>query len=295
MNRFASLMIAAAILSSMRTGAIAAEEEAPTSALPDYATALADTANWRCVEPENLIIYDTSQGRILIEALPSVAPATVEQFRAIIRSGDFAGTSFHRVIDDFMAQGGDIFALKGRESGLPDIPGEFVFKRKPSEMPFDLIGRPETATNGYYMGFPMQTQSRFLAEMTADGMVESWIPHCASVVSTARTEDPNSANSQFFLMRHTRQHLDREYTAWGRIVSGQDVVMSIKHGPSAQNGAVRQPDILVKAQMAADLPESERPTVLVQRTDGPAFASSLEADEDTNVCDLPPVPTIVAP
>ncbi len=162
-------------------------------------------------------------------------------------------------------------------------------------MPLDLIGRPETATNGYYQGFPVQTQSRFLAEMTADGMIESWIPHCASIVSTARTEDPNSANSQFFLMRHTRQHLDKQYTAWGRVVSGQDVVLAIRHGPDSENGAVRQPDILQRAQIAADMPQSERPQVLVQRTDGPAFADRLAISEDTNVCDLPPVATLVAP
>jgi len=119
----------------------------------------------------------------------------VAQFRSIIRSGDYDGTSFHRVIEGFMSQGGDIFALKGRDSGLPNMAGEFVFKRKPTDMVFDLLGRPETTRNGYYKGFPMQTHSEFLAEMTLDGTIESWIPHCASVVSTARTDDPNSANS----------------------------------------------------------------------------------------------------
>lgn len=292
MKHIASLAVTAVIMSSgIEAVAVAQETEISTEAGPEigFEVAAADTANWRAVDPENLFIFETTKGRILIEALPNAAPGHVTQFRAIIRSGDYDGTSFHRVIEDFMAQGGNIEALKGRDSGLPDMPGEFVFKRAPTEMVFDLLGRPETTRNGYYMGFPMHTHSEFLAEMTKDGMIESWIPHCASVVSTARTDDPNSANSQFFLMRGRAEHLDRTYTAWGRIIAGQDAVLAIKTGEPVAN-----PDILQSAHVAADLPEGERPQVLVQRTDGPAFAATLTEGDDVDVCDLPPVPAVVA-
>jgi len=179
--------------------------------------AKADTENWRPVDAERLFIFETNKGRILIEAFPEVAPKHYTQFAALIRSGDMDGTSFHRVINGFMAQGGDIYALKGRESGLPDIPGEFTFRRNPAEMPLDAgIGPVDSAKNGYVNGFPMATQASFFAEMSVDGLVESWIPHCRGVVSTARTADPNSANSQFFLMRDTSPHLDKEYTAWAK-------------------------------------------------------------------------------
>lgn len=94
-----------------------------------------DSETWRQVDPAHLLVFETNKGRILIEAFPEVAPRHYEQFAAIIRSGDFDGTHFHRVIDGFMAQGGDIFALKGRESGLPDIPGEFTFRRDVSSLP----------------------------------------------------------------------------------------------------------------------------------------------------------------
>merc|ERR1711916_184816 len=112
---------------------------------------------------------------------------------------------------------------------------------------------------------------------------------CKGVVSTARTSDPNSASTQFFLMRDISPWLNREYTAWGRIVSGQDVVDSIEVGEP-----VRMPDVLVSARLVAEMPEAERPRVLVQRTDGPLFASFLEANAGASVCDLPPVPTIVS-
>ena len=196
----------------------AAPEAQPVSASSAPALTMDDVnaapEDWREVDADNLLIFETTKGRIVIEMLPEVAPKHVEQFRAIAKSGDFDGTIFHRVIDDFMAQGGDIFALKGRESGLPNIPAEFTFRRNPAEMPVNLKGNPQEAKQGLYKGFPIATQSQFLAEMTADGSVDSWVLHCPGVVSTARTNDPNSANSQFFLMRYKADHLDKQYTAW---------------------------------------------------------------------------------
>lgn len=285
----------------------------PAMAQDDGVTAqvaAGDPENWRAADPENILIFDTTAGEVVIEMFPDVAPAHAEQFRAIVRSGDYDGTSFHRVISGFMAQGGDIFALKGRESGLPDIAGEFTFRRDPAAMPFDALGEPDIARDGYHLGFPIRTQASWISEMSSDGLVESYIPHCPSVVSTARTSDPDSANSQFFLMRGRAEHLDRAYTAWGRVVSGQDAVFDIKVGepPAA-------PDVLRRAIVAADLPDAERPMVYVMRTDGPAaqtmlaeravslaearkafdeldFAEKQDATEPS-VCDFDPIPAIV--
>ncbi|MCA8893274.1 MAG: peptidylprolyl isomerase, partial [Hyphomonas sp.] len=282
--------------SAMALSFAASAEDAAEAAPPaemTLAQAKADPDNWRPVDPENLFIFDTTKGRVLIEAFPEVAPKHYEQFATIIRSGDFDGTSFHRVIDDFMAQGGDIFALKGRDSGLPDLEGEFTFRRDPAAMPLEAtIGPEDTAKFGYIKGFPIGTQASFFAEMSVDGMVESYIPHCKGMVSTARTDDPNSANSQFFLMRGQAEHLDRKYTAWGRVVEGEDVVMAIKHGPDARDGHVDNPDILKSAKVAADLPEGERPEVWVERTDGPLFLAEMADKDDIDVCSLPSVPAV---
>ena len=272
-----------------------ASVEAPAQAETTAADAQADPENWRQVDPANLFIFDTTRGRILIEAFPEVAPKHYAQFSAIIRSGDYDGTSFHRVIDSFMAQGGDIFALKGRDSGLPDIEGEFTFRRDPVSLPLETaIGPEDTAKFGYIRGFPIGTQASFFSEMSFDNKVESYIPHCPGVVSTARTDDPNSANAQFFLMRHQAEHLDRAYTAWGRVVVGEDVVLAIKPGPDARDGLVENPDILKSAKVAADLPEGERPEVWVMRTDGPKFRESLADAGEVDVCTLPSVAAVVA-
>ena len=271
-----------------------ADDSAALPAAKTVADAKADPANWREVDPQNLFIFDTTKGRILIEAYPDVAPKHYTQFSTIIRSGDYDGTSFHRVLEGFMDQGGDIFALKGRDSGLPNIEGEFTFRRDPAVMPLEAtIGPEDTAKYGYIKGFPIGTQASFFAEMSVDGKVESYIPHCRGTVSTARTDDPNSANAQFFLMRDKAEHLDRKYTAWGRVVSGVDVVLAIKHGPEATDGRVVNPDILKSAKVAADLPAAERPDVWVMRTDGPEFRKSVEGYDEEDICSLPPVPALV--
>lgn len=268
------------------------EADAEAAALlAEIEAAKSDTANWRQVDPEKLLIFETTKGRVLIEAFPEIAPKHAEQFTTITRSGDYDGTAFHRVIRGFMAQGGDIFATHLRESGLPNIPAEFTFRRDPAVMSFDMIGDVDRSKDGYYRGLPIRTQSSWLAELSADGMVESHVPHCQGVVSTARLgNDINSGNSQFFLMRARSDHLNKEYTPWGRIVSGQDAVQEMKTGdPQVEN-----PDILTSAHVAADLPEAERPKVWVQRTDGPEFAEWLaEQEDEANVCDLPHVPTVI--
>ena len=294
--RFAPLALAASALALSFTAAAQADDSAATAAPADItvAEAKADPANWRKVDPERLFIFDTTKGRVLIEAFPEVAPKHYEQFAAIIRSGDFDGTSFHRVIEGFMDQGGDIFALKGRDSGLPNLEGEFTFRRDPAELPLDsTIGPEDTAHFGYIKGFPIGTQASFFAEMSVDNMVESYVPHCRGTVSTARSDDPNSGNSQFFLMRDQAAHLDRKYTAWGRVVVGEDVVLAIKHGPEARDGLVDNPDILKSAQVAADLPADERPEVWVERTDGPLFRDYIADKDDIDICSLPSVPAVV--
>lgn len=257
-----------------------------------FPVAQANPQSWRAVDPENLIVFDTTKGRILIEILDEAAPNHGVQFRKHVRSGDYAGTSFHRVIDGFMAQGGDIEMLHNRTSPLPDLAGEFTFQRG-RDMAFDPVGEDAlNATQGYSNGFPVLTQPGFMADMTADGLVSAYIPHCQGVVSTARTNDPNSANAQFFLMRDHSPHLDQQYTAWGIVRVGVDIVRALKKGPSAANGSVTDPDILVTAQMAADM--ENPPKLLVMRTDSEEFANGFLAPlEGVDICDHPAIPVVV--
>lgn len=268
-----------------------------TGTVVTYTMADVDAAPeaWRAVDPENLVIFETSKGQIAIELLPEVAPNHVEQFKAYVRAGLYDGTDFHRVIKDFMAQGGDVEATHGADAMMEPLESEFIFRRDPAVMPLQTIGPADSAGAGYYKGFPISTQPGFLAEMSKDGLVESWMPHCRGVLSSARTDDPNSANAQFFLISERGQHLDYKYTAKGRALTGLDVIKSIKLGPKPDGYPIANPDVLMSAKVAADIPEAERPKAFVQRTDTPEWQQII-ADADAGrkpICSLPEVPAVV--
>jgi peptidylprolyl isomerase len=278
----------------VKASASEAAPVAPVASGPSPEQVAADSANWRAVDPANLIVFETTKGRILIETFPEAAPAHVAQFTKIIRDRALDGTVFHRVINDFMAQGGDIETKTGAPSIYPNLKGEFTFRRSPANAPLEAaMGVEDSASSGFIKGFPIRTQAAFLGEMSKDGMVETYIPHCPGIVSTARTSDPNSANSQFFLMRQQSKHLDQQYTAWGRVISGLDVVRKIKHGPDEANGEVENPDVLVTARMAADLSGAAQPKAWVARTDTAAFKASVADKADVDVCELAAVQSVV--
>ncbi len=273
-------------------GAQAVEQETTVYTMADVEAA---PEKWRAVDPENLVIMETSKGQIVIELLPVVAPAHVEQFKAYVRAGLYDTTEFHRVIKGFMAQGGDIEQTHGADKMLDQMEAEFTFRRDPAIVPIDTIGPADSADAGFYLGFPMATQPGFLAEMSFDGLVESWIPHCPGVLSTARTDDVNSGNAQFFLISDEGQHLDYKYTAKGRALSGLDVIQSIKLGPSPNGFPIANPDVVISAKLAADMEEGERPQAFVQRTDTEEWQTILANADSRRVplCDIPAVPAVV--
>jgi len=162
----------------------------------------------------NLVVEvgGSTSGQIVIDLLPDVAPKHVEQITALAAEGAYDGVVFHRVIDGFMAQTGDVeFGKQGGDtrmagmggSSRPDLPAEF------SDLSFER-----------------------------------------GVVGMARSQDPDSANSQFFIMFAPGEFLNGQYTVVGNVVSGMEVVDAIKKGDQAANGAVAEPDFMASVTVA---------------------------------------------
>jgi len=145
-----------------------------------------DTSELDQVEPGEYAILETSMGIIIFEFYPDLAPNHCKNFKWLANSGFYDGTTFHRIIPDFMIQGGDILT---RNNNPAD----------------DGTGNPGYSINAEFND----------------------TPHTPGVVSTARSRDPNSAGSQFFIMHGTASHLDGQYTAFGKVVEGMDVVNAI--------------------------------------------------------------------
>jgi cyclophilin family peptidyl-prolyl cis-trans isomerase len=153
-------------------------------------------------DPENTLVIEVDGGQVVIEMLPDVAPRHVEQIKALARAGAYDGVVFHRVIEGFMAQTGDVAHGKAggdtRRAGTggsdrPNVAAEF------SKLPFDR-----------------------------------------GVCGMARSQNPNSANSQFFIMFKEGHFLNGQYTVWGRVVSGMEHVDAIPRGePPSSPGQMK--------------------------------------------------------
>lgn len=267
--------------------AVQAQETAATAPVAPAAPGAAD---WRTVPADNLMIIDTNRGRILVELAPEAAPLHVERMRLLTRRAFFDGITFHRVIDGFMAQTGDPLGNGEGQSPYPDIKGEFTFRRGP-ETPFTPVASPAGAMLGFLNSLPIQTQPTALMATTGDGKVHGWGAYCPGVAGMARDDNPDSANSQFFLMRQPYPALDKRYTVWGNVVSGLDVVRAIKVGDGDNGAVTADPDRMIRVRIASDLPEAERPVVQVLDTASTAFRTladetRTERGADFSICDI---------
>jgi peptidylprolyl isomerase len=281
------LLLALTCVALPATATLAQPKKAPKQASPlagqpfkpklDEPTA----ADWRTVDPENLLVIDTNKGRILVEMIPEMAPKSVARIKELAREHFYDGLIWHRVVDGFMAQGGD---PKGDGSGgstKPDVQAEFTFRRAAGG-PYTKVSLENGQEDGFFKSMPVRGQNSDLSVMTADGKVTSWGVWCTGVAGMARSGDPDSANSQFYLMRNFNAGLEGKYTPWGRVLVGEDVVKSLKVGEPVTN-----PDKMTSVRVAADLPAGQQPKVQVVDTTGPWVKNAAKYADSVCDVDLP--------
>ena len=158
---------------------------------------------------ENIMILKLKDGEVKIKLFPDIAPNHVERFKTLADSNQYDGVVFHRVIDGFMAQTGDV------EYG--------------------------NSTNDKYNLDKAGTGGSNLPDLKAEF---SNLAHEKGTLSMARSSDPNSANSQFFICFADAPHLDRNYSAFGKVIEGMKFVDMIKKG-DGPNGLVKNPDKII--------------------------------------------------
>jgi cyclophilin family peptidyl-prolyl cis-trans isomerase len=266
-----------------------------TAILAASGPVVAQTASleWRTIAPENLLIIDTAKGRILIELEPRMAPLSVARIRTLADQGFYDGLKFHRVITDFMAQTGDPLGTGEGGSELPDIDGEFQFRRG-RDLGFVSLAAGQAGLLGFAGSMPVFTQPDAQMMVTADFKTAAQGLFCPGVLGMARNQDPHSANSQFFIMTGTNESLNGLYAPFGRVLAGLDVARALKPGAEAANGRVQDPDLMTRARTAAALPERQRPVVRVRTTSSAAFTAIVEQVRTErgarfSVCDIQPI------
>jgi peptidylprolyl isomerase len=264
----------------------AAPRKKPAAASAPAAPPTPTEADWHTPDPNLELVIDTNKGRIVVEMYPDVAPAHVAQIQTLARRHFFDGQTFFRVIDEFMDQTGDPGNDGKGGSDLPNLKAEFMFKRT-AATPFVEAANRRGLVVGFIGALPVSTQSNDLMAMMADGKVQAWPLFCAGVAAMARAGEPDSANSQFFLMRGVSPNLTQKYTGWGRVVAGQDVVNAIKVGEPVDPPQ----DRMLSVRLASDMPEAERPKIQVLDTRSAAFRATLAAaladqGDSFSVCDV---------
>lgn len=241
--------------------------------------------DWRTLDPENLLVIDTTKGRIMVELRPDLAPKAVERIKLLAREGVYDGLQFHRVIDGFVAQTGNPDNKDGGVSAHPDLPPEFS-NRLPPDAGYVAIVTRSDGTAGFLGTLPVETVSAAEDARRAQGTTETWGAFCPGVVGMGRGDSFDSANSEFFFMRGAARRLDRLYTAFGMTVSGLETVFALEAGePPAR------PDVMTRVRIAADMPEDERPVVTAIRPASVDFLSYVGAIRgqkraDFSICDL---------
>jgi len=262
-----------ALIPALTLGApvLAAAPKAP--AAPSY-----PDSDWRTPNPDNILVIDTSRGRVIVEMTPISAPNHVERIRTLAKAHFYDGLEFFRVVEGFMDQTGDPRNEGTGGSDLPDLKDEFEFRRGAAD-PYLYVGKQGSApgvvgtTELGLMGvLPVRSGPSGQMMMSVDGKTKAWPVFCAGVMGMAKASVPDSANSQFFLMRSDATFLDHNYTAWGRVLSGMDVVKAIKVGEP-----VTPPrDVVKTLRLLSDMPLGERPTIRVLDTRSASFKAILD-------------------
>ena len=275
-------LIAAAVLAASAASAAPKPKAAPPPAQAPQPAA----ADWRTPDPQDVLVIDTNKGRIIVEMVPEAAPNHVTRVRELAHDKFYDGLTFFRVIENFMDQTGDPENSGMGGSVKPDLAGEFTFRRGP-ETGMVVAADQGVAEIGFIKSAPVMSQSSMLMPMTADGKVSGWTLYCPGVAAMARGSGLDSANSQFFLMRAGFPSLEKRYTAWGRVIVGQDVVRAIKVGEP-----VAEPqDRMDKVRVLADIPEANRPKIRVVDTKSAWFKAQIDRvraarGADFSACDV---------
>ena len=243
-----------------------------------------DDLIWNELDPNNTVYLELQEGLVVIQLNPAFAPKTVEHLKLLLEDQFYRGMSFYRVIDGFVAQGGD-------ESDIDPNPATEPLK---AEFEIDWPIKPEDkeeAENWEPMSWtPVQVDDMFAAytgfidsfpaARDEDEAGKAWLTHCPGTVGMARNDDPDSGNTDFYIViGQAPRYLDRNLTVFGRVVWGMDVVQRIKRGPTLENGIIEK-DLerswIKRMRLAASLAPEQVLNIFVADTNSDGFRKMIK-------------------
>lgn len=238
--------------------------------------AIAGSVEQREVEAQNLVYMKTSEGMVIYELLPQVAPNHAQRFRDLVKEGFYDKLGFYRVIDGFVAQAGEgektVTGSEASEIGFK-LPVKAEFTRALSE-DFNLVQSPDL----------FAPETGFIDSVPAGrdpATKEEWLLHCPGTLAMARDSRADSATTEFYItIGQSPRQLDRNMSIFARVVSGMEVVQRMKRGDKSQGGVISDPNertTIEWAKMGSDVDAEFKKQVLVNNFDSKRFQQRLTA------------------
>jgi len=234
----------------------------------------AQTSDWRRPDPRDTLYLELPAGRVIIELAPRFAPRHVENIKALVRGKFFDGLPVARVQDNFVAQWGDVDKARPTEDALRKLPDESIVAWQESlpivKLPDADGWAPET---GWLDGFPVGIERR------PSGQV--WMTHCYGTLGVGREDWPDTGSGAelYVVIGQAPRQLDRNIIVAGRVLRGMELLASLPRGSGAL-GFYEKPEqrtLILRARIAADVPETERSAIEVLRTDTALFTRYVES------------------
>ncbi|MGV6801879.1 MAG: peptidylprolyl isomerase [bacterium] len=283
MTFYSNITVIMAMLLALGSSACAQEKEA--AALQDQdmvedvkrrasseILAKSSEQDWRKPFAQNTLYMTLPQGLVVIELYPDLAPQHVAQVQTLVREGYYDGLSFYRVIEGFVAQGGDADGEKDKGSAAANLPAEFDHAWNES-LPFVPLGNADGYSDqaGFINGFPA-------ARDTQEGRV--WLTHCSGAFAFGRDTPKDSASTEFYITLQPQRYLDRNLTVFGRVIWGMEHIQAIPRGEHGNGGAIKDQSRwtpIKSVRLAADIDEEARLPLELFDTNSPLFPEYLDA------------------
>jgi peptidylprolyl isomerase len=225
--------------------------------------------DWREIPAEELLVIELERGKVHVALSPALAPQHVKQVKKLAREGFYDGLSFYRVIDGFVAQGGDPFSEKKTKASKQTLKAEFEGPLAKGYA-FGALGDGDGFAPS--AGFVASLPAGFDATAGA-----AWHLHCAGAFAFGREDARDSASTEFYVALQPQRYLDRNMSVFGRVIDGMQHLQALRRvePPSAKTDDLGE--VILSVRVAADLPADERSTFEILDSARPVFAEFAEA------------------
>ena len=234
----------------------------------DVLAATTDT-DWRALDPENTLYFELERGRVVIALSTTLAQSHVSQIKALAREGFYEGLSFYRVIDGFVAQGGDPFSVREVKTAKTEMAAEFE-EALTDEMHFVQ----QNDVDGYAPAIGWVDSLPVGADLESKRI---WHLHCTGAFAYGRNNETDSASTEIYITLQPQRYLDRNLTVAGRVVHGMEHVQAMRRVSPPESEDDDLGDTINAVHIAVDVSAEERTNLEILDSNSEAFANYIEA------------------